>query len=55
MCKKCKRLVRGDKCPVCQTESLVETWKGRVIVIDPIKSDIAKKMKVDAAGEYALR
>lgn len=55
MCKSCKRLVIGDKCPICQTDKLSETWKGRVIIIDASKSEIAKKMKLDAAGEYALR
>jgi len=55
MCKICKRLVLKDKCPVCQKDKLSETWKGRVIVIDASKSEIAKKMKLDSAGEYALR
>ena len=55
MCKKCKRLVIGDKCPICQTDKLNETWKGRVIIIDANQSEIAKKMKLDTAGEYALR
>ena len=55
MCKKCKRLVLGDKCPICQTDKLNETWKGRVIIIDASESIIAEKMKIDAAGEYALR
>jgi DNA-directed RNA polymerase subunit E" len=55
MCKTCKRLVMGDKCPFCQTEKLNDNWKGRVIIIDAGKSEIAKKMKLDSAGEYALR
>ena len=55
MCKLCKRLVTGDKCPVCQSDKLNENWKGRVIVIDASQSEIAKKMKLDSAGEFALR
>jgi DNA-directed RNA polymerase subunit E" len=55
MCKKCKRLVTGDKCPICQTTKLNDNWKGRVIIIDAASSKIAEKMKIDAAGEYALR
>ncbi len=55
MCKECKRLVIGDKCPVCQSTKLNETWKGRVIIIDASKSEIAQKMKLDSAGEFALR
>jgi DNA-directed RNA polymerase subunit E" len=55
MCKKCKRLVIGDKCPICQSDKLNESWKGRIIVVDASKSEIAKIMKFDTAGEFALR
>lgn len=54
-CKKCKRLVRGDKCPVCKTGQLSESWKGKIIVIDSNKSEVAEKMKITEAGEYAIR
>ena len=55
MCKKCKRLIRGDKCPVCKTSTLTDNWKGKVIIIDANKSEIAKKMGFTEAGEYAIR
>jgi len=33
----------------------LETWKGRLIVIHPGKSEIAKKVSITKPGEYGLR
>ena len=33
----------------------LETWKGRLIVINPDKSEIAKKVNITNSGEYGLR
>ncbi len=55
MCAICKRLVSGSKCPICQTSKLIETWKGRIWVLEPEKSEIAKKLEIKSEGEYALR
>lgn len=55
-CKKCKRLVAGDKCPICKDSSkLIKTWKGKVIIFDTSKSELAKKMSITEPGEYAVR
>ncbi|MBI2041234.1 MAG: DNA-directed RNA polymerase subunit E'' [DPANN group archaeon] len=54
-CKICKKLVSGDKCPLHPDAKLSESWKGRIIVLDPEKSELAKKMKITDKGEYAIR
>ena len=54
-CKTCKRLVRGEKCPVCKDSKLVDNWKGKIVILDPEKSEIAKKLNITAPGEYALK
>lgn len=54
-CKKCKRLLSGDKCPVCKTSKLTKDWKGRIFIVDPEKSELAKKIGIKEAGEYAIR
>ncbi len=54
-CKKCKRLLTGSKCPVCKTSKLSENWKGKVIIIDPEKSIIAKNLNIKDSGEFAIR
>lgn len=55
MCPKCKRLLSTSTCPIHKDTKLVENWKGRIIVTEPKKSDLAKKINIDEAGEYALR
>ncbi len=54
-CSICKRLLTKDTCPVCNTSKLVDNWKGKVIILNPEKSEIAKKLKIKEAGVYALR
>ncbi len=54
-CKICKKLVTGDKCPLHPDAKLVESWKGRIIILNPEKSELAKKMKIIDKGEYAIR
>jgi len=54
-CKICKKLVTGDKCPLHPEAKLVENWKGKIIIFDPANSELAKKMKVNDKGEYAIR
>lgn len=54
-CKKCKILVEGEKCPLCQGTHLIESWKGRVIILKPEESEIAKKMNIKQKGTYAIK
>jgi len=54
-CKKCKLLHSAEECPLCKSAQFVLNWKGRLAVLDPVKSDIAKKVGHNAAGEYALK
>ena len=54
-CKQCKRLIRGETCPVCKITKMIDNWKGRIIVLNAEKSEIAKKVKITSSGEYALR
>jgi len=55
VCKNCKIFIEGDKCPLCQGNQFVENWKGRIIVIDPEKSDVAKKLNIKKKGTYAIK
>ena len=54
-CKVCKKLVTGDKCPFHPDAKLTEAWKGKIIILDPLNSELAKKMKITDKGEYAIR
>ncbi len=54
-CKKCKALVDGHECPVCKGSQLVQNWKGRMTIMDAEKSDVAKKVGITKAAEYAIK
>ncbi|MBI4451529.1 DNA-directed RNA polymerase subunit E'' [Candidatus Woesearchaeota archaeon] len=54
-CKRCKVFVEGTECPACKSNQFVLNWKGRVFILDPSRSDIAKKIGVTATGEYAIK
>jgi DNA-directed RNA polymerase subunit E" len=53
-CKTCRTITDQNKCPRDGGEVSRE-WQGYLIVIDPDKSEIARKMGIHEAGRYALR
>ncbi|MBS3815127.1 MAG: DNA-directed RNA polymerase, subunit E'' [Hadesarchaea archaeon] len=55
VCENCHRIVEGKVCPVCNESSFSRDWSGYVLILDPEKSEIAKRLEVDAPGRYALR
>jgi len=54
-CRICKRLTMKEACPYHPDAKLATTWKGRIIILDPEKSELAKKLGITEAGEYAMR
>jgi len=54
-CKICNTIYEGEKCPKCDSKEFTESFKGRVIVKDPEKSEIAKKLNIKEKGEYAIK
>jgi RNA polymerase subunit RPABC4/transcription elongation factor Spt4 len=54
-CKKCKIFVEGETCPICKKNSFSTNWQGRMYFLDVQKSTIAKKINVEAKGEYAIK
>ena len=54
-CKSCKMILDGDNCPVCKSSQLSESWKGKIFVSDPEKSEIAKILGIKVKGDYALK
>ncbi len=55
-CKLCKSLVEeGSKCPNCSSEELTESFKGKVTILNPEKSEIAKNTKQIKKGVFAIK
>jgi DNA-directed RNA polymerase subunit E" len=56
-CRRCKSLVprEATRCPVCGSTDLTEDWEGVIIVVDPEKSLLAKKLEITKPGRYALK
>lgn len=55
VCKKCKLFVSGSECPICHGTQFSENWKGKLIMIDAEKSEIAQKINIKVKGEYAIK
>jgi len=55
VCKNCRIFVKGNECPLCKSTDMTTSWKGRLIIVDPNKSEIAKKLNITVKGEYAIK
>jgi DNA-directed RNA polymerase subunit E" len=55
VCKTCKIFVEGSECPICKGSNFSTNWQGRLTVMDPEKSQIAKKTNMGQKGEYAVK
>jgi RNA polymerase subunit RPABC4/transcription elongation factor Spt4 len=56
VCKQCKTIVEGSgKCPECGSEEIGDSFKGKISVLNPEQSEIAKNLKLSKKGLYALR
>ncbi|MGB9748797.1 MAG: transcription elongation factor subunit Spt4 [Candidatus Woesearchaeota archaeon] len=55
VCKKCRIFFEKERCPVCNGTDFSTNWQGKIVVIDPSKSEIAKKLNFNNKGEYAIR
>ena len=54
-CKSCRILVESGECPVCKSSDFSTSWKGRLVIIDPEKSEVAKKINASIEGNYAIK
>ena len=55
VCKTCKYFYEGDSCPICKGNQTATSWQGRLYILDPNKSCIAKKISIAVKGEYAIK
>ncbi len=55
-CKLCGTIVEaGDKCTNCGSKELTENFKGRAVILNPEKSEVAKKLNIKEQGNFAIK
>jgi DNA-directed RNA polymerase subunit E" len=54
-CKICNTIYEGEKCPKCGSKESTESFKGRIILLQPEKSEIAPKLKLKDKGNFAIK
>ena len=55
-CRRCKTIYEGkNKCPKCDAKEFSEGFKGKIVVLNPKKSQIANKLNIKDKGEFAIR
>jgi RNA polymerase subunit RPABC4/transcription elongation factor Spt4 len=53
VCRNCRRFTTGKVCSACKSTNLSTSWKGVAAIIN-VDSEVAKALKVDEPGKYAL-
>ncbi|KPV62594.1 MAG: Transcription elongation factor Spt4 [Candidatus Bathyarchaeota archaeon BA2] len=54
-CQECRMVSSGSVCPNCKATSLSDDFSGLVIIFDSEGSAMARAMKVNEKGRYAIR
>ncbi|MGA2130091.1 MAG: transcription elongation factor subunit Spt4 [Candidatus Pacearchaeota archaeon] len=54
-CRVCNSIYEGEKCPKCGSKESIEGFKGRIQVLNPEKSEIAKKLNIKDKGNFAIK
>lgn len=55
VCKQCKHIFSGSKCPLCGSEDIVDNYKGKVVILNSENSEIARNMKIKNKGPFAIK
>ncbi|MEK6906207.1 MAG: transcription elongation factor subunit Spt4 [Nanoarchaeota archaeon] len=55
-CKICNRIYEtGDRCPACSARESTDSFNGRIIILNPEKSEIAQKINIKNKGNFAIK
>ena len=54
-CRKCKLVFEGPKCPSCGSEEFTDSFKGKIVVLKPEESEVAKNLKIHGKGTFAIK
>jgi len=48
-------IYEGEKCPNCGSQEYNESFKGRVVILNPEQSEIAKNLGIKNKGSFAIK
>ncbi len=54
-CKVCKLIHEENLCPKCGAKETTEGFKGKIVVLNPEKSELASKLNIQEKGNYAIK
>jgi len=54
-CKQCRTLFEGSKCSSCESISFSDSFKGKIYILQPEQSEIARNLKLTKKGFFAIR
>jgi DNA-directed RNA polymerase subunit E" len=54
-CKLCKTITETEKCPNCGSKETTEGFKGRIVVLNSEKSELAAKAHLKDKGNFAIK
>ena len=54
-CLNCKMIYEGAKCPNCGESVTTDAFKGKVYIFNTTDSEVAKNMKLDKTGQFAIK
>ena len=55
-CKICNKIYdEGNKCPKCGSKESTDSFKGRIVIVNPEKSEIAQKLNIKSKGNFAIK
>ncbi|HIG95121.1 MAG: DNA-directed RNA polymerase subunit E' [archaeon GW2011_AR13] len=55
-CKICNTIFEeGEKCPACDSRENTEGFKGRIVILNPEKSEVAQRLHLKNKGNFAIK
>ncbi len=56
-CSECHLILAEgiDQCSRCPSAPVSSDWSGYVVVMNPSRSEIARRLSIEAPGSYALK
>lgn len=53
--KATKEIIEGDELRKYSSDELSDNYKGRVVIMNPEESEVAKSLKINKKGNFAVK